>query len=87
MSKLIQFSPFKDKNGRLLKEGDEVYSDKYKKTGIITHDSDGLWSVDFPDGFAGCPIESERYKYTGNIYLKEQYTNQAQEILEAERKE
>ena len=69
-AKFIDFSPFEDKNGRLLKDGDEVYSVKYERIGIITHEKGELWCVDFPEGFAGCPIEPERYKYISSIYLK-----------------
>jgi len=71
-NKFIQFSPFEDKNGRLLKEGDKVYSDKYETEGIVTHDADGLWCVNFLTGYNGCPIESERYEYTGSIYLEKE---------------
>ena len=65
--KLIHFSPFPDKNGRLLKEGDRIETEQGSK--FILEYVDGSWFVDGNVPFY--KSSGKQFKYTGNIFLED----------------
>ena len=69
--KLIQFSPFEDKNGRLLKEGDRV-KNASGATAIVCIEKNGTWIVKYSSGYeAWLEIKAYQLEYTGSIFLED----------------
>ena len=71
--KLIQVSPFEDKNGRVLKEGDEVESPSGGKY-IVVYEY-GRWTIDCSgDSDLSLPLliaeNGMELEYTGSVFLK-----------------
>lgn len=68
--KLIQFSPFEDSKGRLLKEGD-VLQTKSGMTKMTLSLVDGVWLVDVKgDKIQLYSSGAKALEYTGNIFLE-----------------
>ena len=70
MTMLIDFSPFKDKNGRLLKEGDEVVLGRLKCEYTVCQREDDQWYLKGIDDLTLHSTLAAATEYTNSIYLK-----------------
>ena len=67
--KLIQCSPFMDKNGEVLFEGDIVISRNNKEKGVICQGKNGSWYAKWRIGISASNFN--KLRCTGSIYLKD----------------